>query len=184
MKALKEIHRVLKPTACFGMIWNIEDCEFTIINLSTTSSSLSDNAPKSWEMSTSWEKTVRDLTWTFDDSLPRFRHERWREVFDDQLKSTPFSISAADPLFSLPIGEGSVKFETWLSKDDVWKRYRTLSQIAVLEGEELETVKKAFWKALDGEEVQTDKQGRVAVHGNTFFAWTTRIPGEPLRSGG
>jgi hypothetical protein len=26
--ALKEIHRVLRPGATFGMIWNIEDCTF------------------------------------------------------------------------------------------------------------------------------------------------------------
>jgi ubiquinone/menaquinone biosynthesis C-methylase UbiE len=26
MDALKEIARVLKPTAVFGMIWNIDDC--------------------------------------------------------------------------------------------------------------------------------------------------------------
>lgn len=26
-EALKEIHRVLKPNAVFGMIWNIEDCK-------------------------------------------------------------------------------------------------------------------------------------------------------------
>jgi hypothetical protein len=25
-EALKEIHRVIRPEAAFGMIWNIEDC--------------------------------------------------------------------------------------------------------------------------------------------------------------
>jgi hypothetical protein len=25
-ESLKEIHRVLRPGAAFGMIWNIEDC--------------------------------------------------------------------------------------------------------------------------------------------------------------
>lgn len=28
--SLKEIHRVLRPGATFGMIWNIEDCKLTL----------------------------------------------------------------------------------------------------------------------------------------------------------
>ena len=133
---------------------------------------------------TGWEARVRDLTWTFDDNKTRYRHERWRQIFDDQLKSNPLSITAADPLFSMPLGESSVPFEVWLSKEDVWKRYRTISHIAVLEGEELERTRKVFFDALDAEDVQTDGHSRVVVHGRTVCAWTTRIPGEPLRSGG
>ena len=89
-------------------------------------------------MSTNWESKVRDLTWTLDDDLPRFRHEKWRKCFDEQAGSRSSSLSSADPLFSLPLGEGSTKFETWLNRDDIWKRYSTLSQVAVLEGEKLE----------------------------------------------
>lgn len=166
-QALKEIHRVIKPRGGFGMIWNIENY----------------NAPTSWEM-TGWEAAVRDLTWTFDDNKPRYRHEQWRQIFDDQLKSNPLSINAADPLFSMPLGQGSVPFEIWLSKEDIWKRYRTISHIAVLEGEELERTRKTFDDALDAKDVQTDDWGRVAVHGHTVFAWTTRIPDAPLRSAG
>jgi hypothetical protein len=140
-----------------------------------------DNAPTSWEM-TGWEVAVRDLTWTFDDNKPRFRHQKWREAFDDQLKSNPLSITAADPLFSMPLGEGSVPFEILLTKEDLWRRYRTISHIAVLEGEKLERTRKTFLEAL--ENVQADEQGRLAVHGHTVFAWTTKIPGAPLRSGG
>jgi hypothetical protein len=89
-------------------------------------------------MRTEWEFQIRDLTWTLDDDLPRYRHEKWRHCFDDQLASTPLSLTSVDPLFSMPLGENSVKFETWLRRDDLWKRYRTLSQIAVLEGRKLE----------------------------------------------
>jgi hypothetical protein len=142
-----------------------------------------DNAPTSWDV-TGWEAAVRDLTWTFDDNKARYRHEQWRQVFDDQLKSNPLSINAADPLFSIPLGQGSVPFEIWLTKEDLWKRYRTISHMAVLDGEKLEQMRKAFDDALDAKDVQTDEQGRVAVHGYTVFAWTTRIPGSPLRSGG
>jgi hypothetical protein len=89
-------------------------------------------------MTTTWESKIHDLTWTFDDEHPRFRHEKWRKCFDDQLASSPLSLTSADPMFSLPLGEGSVSFETPLNKDEIWQRYRTLSQIAVLGGEKLE----------------------------------------------
>lgn len=29
-EALREIHRVVRPGATFGMIWNIEDCKFLL----------------------------------------------------------------------------------------------------------------------------------------------------------
>ena len=127
---------------------------------------------------------MRDVIWAFDDHQPRFRHEQWKRVFDEQNKSNPLTLHFADPLFSLPIGEATEEFETWLPKENIWKRLRTLSQFAVLEGEELEKVKKKFYDAINSEETVTDNQGRVAVHGRTYFAWTTRIPGEPLKSGG
>lgn len=82
----------------------------------------------------------------------------------------------------MPLGEGHVPFEIWLSKEDAWKRYRTISHIAVLEGEELEQTRKRFFDAM--KDSPTDEQGKVKVHGRTVFAFTTRIPGEPLRSGG
>jgi hypothetical protein len=125
------------------MIWNIEDCKDDTGTVAGhprkfVSDDLLDNAPREWEMATDWESVVRDLTWTFDDNRPRFRHEKWRKCFDEQLANSPFTLTSADPLFSLPLGEGSVKFEIWLSRDDIWKRYRTLSQVTVLEGEKLE----------------------------------------------
>ena len=97
-----------------------------------------DNAPLGWKPTTEWEAKVKELTWTCVDETPRFRHEKWKEPFDNQLKTSPLTIQSADPLFSLPLGEDSVKFETWLSKDAIWDRYHTLSQIAILKGEELE----------------------------------------------
>ncbi|KAL8767446.1 MAG: hypothetical protein Q9209_006032 [Squamulea sp. 1 TL-2023] len=120
-EALKEIYRVLIPGGNFGMIWNVEDY----------------NAPKSWEPTTKWEATLKEIMWSYDDQHPRFRHESWRKVFDKQLSSTPFTIQAAVPLFSLPLGEASVEFTHWVHPDAIWERFRSLSQIAVLEKEEL-----------------------------------------------
>lgn len=77
------------------------------------------------------------MTWSFDDSQPRFRHEKWRQVFEKQLASTPFTIQSADPLFSLPLGVASEQFTYWLSPEAIWDRYHSLSQISVLQDEEL-----------------------------------------------
>jgi len=127
---------------------------------------------------------MRDVILTFDDETPRFRHEKWRKVFDDQAQSNPLTLHLADPLFGLPLGEASVEFVTWLSKDAIWSRLRTLSQLAVLEGEELNKIEKTFWDSINSEDTETDESGRVPVHGRTVFFWTSRIPSEPLKSGG
>lgn len=146
--------------------------------------SVEDNAPRSWDIHQGWESKMRDLIWTFDDDLPRFRHLKWKQVFDEQNSSNPFKLQFADPIFGLPIGEDTVAFETWLSKDDIWERYRTLSQTASLEGEEFERVRKEFLEAIDAEDTTVDEQGRVPVHGRTLFAWASRIPTDPMKSGG
>lgn len=68
---------------------------------------------------------LKDITWSFGNENARFRHEQWREVFEMQLESTPFTIQSADPLFSLPLGEESVAFTQWLSPEAIWDRYRS-----------------------------------------------------------
>jgi hypothetical protein len=127
---------------------------------------------------------MREVIWTFDDASPRFRHEKWRQVFEDQTAGNPFSIQFKTPLFTLPLGEDSVEFTTWLTKEEIWSRLRTLSQLAVLEGEELNKARRAFEESLNSEGTEVDEQGRVAVHGRTVFFWTSRIPAEPLKRGG
>ena len=188
MDALKEIARILKPRCVFGMIWNIEDCMLDPEILCSSNAGLHiptlDNAPKSWNVHDGWEKTMRDVVWTFDDDQPRFRHEKWRQVFDDQNASNPLTLHFADPLFGLPLGEDSVEFTSWLSKEDIWARLRTLSQFAVLEGEELEKLRMTFEEGLKSEGTETDEEGRLAVHGRTVFFWASKIPAAPLNSGG
>lgn len=83
----------------------------------------------------------------------------------------------------------------------MWERYHSLSQICVLEGEELkvgqrrapsselalisvQSVKGRVFEALGGEDVERNERGEVALHGCTVWAWTTSIPGAPLREGG
>ncbi|EON65043.1 hypothetical protein W97_04278 [Coniosporium apollinis CBS 100218] len=159
--SLKEIHRVLVVDGALGMIWNVEDY----------------NQTKSAAPSTAWEGKLKDLIWSLDDNQPRFRHEKWRAVFDEQLRSTPLTITAfANPLFSLPLGEHEEKWTVWLSKEAVWDRFNTLSQIAVLEGEERERVRQIFDDAVNSDDVETNEKGEIALHGVTVTAWTSKIP--------
>lgn len=107
------------------MVWNIEDY----------------NAPQGHKAKTTWEAKAHDLIWSFNDEDPRFRHEKWRHVFDEQVKSSPLSLLPPgdnEQFFSLPLGEQQEAFETWLPKEKIWDRFNTLSHIAVLEGEERE----------------------------------------------
>jgi hypothetical protein len=127
---------------------------------------------------------MRDLIWNFNDDAPRFRHEKWKKVFDDQNATNPLSALFTTPLFGLPIGENTVAFETWLPKEDIWQRFRTLSQIAVLEGAHLDMVRGQFLEAINSEDTVVDQDGRVPVHGRTYSAWASRIPDVPLKSGG
>lgn len=124
---------------------------------------------------------MRDVVHTFQDDTPRFREGKWKQVFDEQNRSNPLSLQFAKPIFGLPIGEDTVEYEQRLNPDAIWSRLRTLSQFAILEGEELEKVKTVFFDAVKTE--QADEQGRIALRGRTYFFWTSRIPDEPLKSG-
>lgn len=46
-------------------------------------------------------------------------------------------VAADDPLFSMPLGVNEEPWTVWLTREKVWERYRTLGQVAILEGEEL-----------------------------------------------
>ncbi|KAH0436816.1 hypothetical protein CcaCcLH18_04142 [Colletotrichum camelliae] len=166
--ALKEIHRVLRPTAVLGLIWNIEDY----------------NKPKHWQASTPWEQSLNELVFSLGtDGQPRFRDFVWKDIFDRQLDSNPLKAvkdvvlegGRKMPLFSVPIGEEKVPFTVWLTPEAVWNRIRTLSQIAVLEGAAAKGFKDRFDEILAGETVEKNGKGEVALHGVTYFAWTSRL---------
>lgn len=169
MNALREIHRVLKPTAVLGLIWNIEDY----------------NAPKDWKIHKGWQSTMRNVMHELEDDHPRFRDQQWKKVFDAQGGSNPISLhTVSEPLFGLPVAEESFDFVRWLSKEDVWKTFNTYSQIANLDPGRLAKVEKTFCEAISAAQTRMDEQGRVAVHGKTVIAWTSSIPDMPLKSGG
>ena len=98
-----------------------------------------DNSPMDLEPATDWEGKMRDLIWSATDVEPRFRHKQWKQVFDDQLLSTPATIQAADPLFSLPLGQHTQEWTIWLqNKEAIWNRFNTISSIAMLPDDERE----------------------------------------------
>ena len=101
-------------------------------------------------------------------------------MFDKELPFNPIQVvkdivKQDFPKFSVPIGENSIKFITWLTEDALWSRFNTLSQIAVLKGEEREAAVRTFKEALQGDDVEKNDKGEIAVHGVTYFIWTDRM---------
>jgi hypothetical protein len=98
-----------------------------------------------------------------DDHEPRFRHDEWCKVFENQLVSTPVTamiVGKNNSLFSLPLGGDTVQWMVWLDKEALWKRLRTLSHVAVLEGVKLE-VSSIFilpWKCEAGQCTHENKK--------------------------
>jgi len=98
-------------------------------------------------------------------------------VFDSQLSANPLSIvTTTDPLFALPLAENVEEWSIWLTEEALWDRFSTLSQVAMLEGEEREKVRNVVREALKGDDVQKNEKGEVKLHGMTVSAWTTKIP--------
>lgn len=125
----------------------------------------SDNKPVSWNASTPWEQKLNDLIFSLElDGNPRFRDERWKAVFLEQDEP------GAERLFETPLVEKAFKWTVWLSDDALWLRLKTLSQIAVLEGEALDEFTGRFREVMGSGEVQRDEQGRVPLSGVTFYA--------------
>jgi len=113
---------------------------------------IADNTPLAYPVTSSWESKIRDHLFSLDDVIddhePRFRHDKWRHVFENQVASTPLTAALAgetNSLFSLPLGEDKVKWTVWLDKEALWKRLRTLSHVAVLEGERLSVSDDSFF---------------------------------------
>jgi len=172
MPALREIHRVLQPHGVLGMVWNLEDY----------------NAPRARQPTTAWEAKVKDALWQVAeasaDQEPRFRHMQWRNVFDEQIKSTPLSLITAgdDQLFSLPLGEQEEPFEMTMSKAAAWERFSTLGHIAPLDGDTRKHIHQVFHDAINGDDVATAANGDIVIHGYTYAAWTSKIPEEGRQS--
>ncbi|KPM38083.1 hypothetical protein AK830_g8491 [Neonectria ditissima] len=152
-ESLKEVHRVLKPGAQLGLIWNVEEY----------------NRPASWPATTAWEHQLEQLSFSgHSDGQPRFRHLEWRQVFDRQAQ-------AEEPIFSTPIGTERVHWSVWLTPEGLWDRINTLSWNAIREGEARREFNEKFDKILKEGDGKWNDKGEIEVHGSTFFAWTERL---------
>jgi hypothetical protein len=178
--SLKEIHRVLRPGAAFGMIWNIEDCKSPLSSFKKNLPKALDNGPKAWPSTTTWEQKLKDIIASLEDGHPRFRHMVWKQVFENQLDTSPLQ-TLKDPFnhnyprFSLPVGEDDVKWTVWLSDEGVWSRFSTLSQIANQTEDKRAEIRKEVLEALKGDGVERNSKGEVALHGVTHLVWTSRV---------
>lgn len=117
---------------------------------------------------------------SLEDGKPRFRHMLWKQAFAEQKDTTPVqihknTITQSSPKFSLPLREEQLKYVVWLTEEALWNRMTTLSNIANLQGEKREEVKRAVFDALKGDDVERNENGELAVHGTTYFAWISRI---------
>jgi len=127
------------------------------------------------------------LVWSLpEDGHPRFRDEKWQDAFENQISHHPLSLikdltvnltkEMQTPLFSIPLGTESVPFTVWLEPEALWKRFNTLSQIAILEGVDREEFRAKFDKILaEGKELERNEKGEIACHGVTYLAWTDRL---------
>jgi SAM-dependent methyltransferase len=153
--ALASMSRAMKPAASLGLVWNVEDYNNTLRHPS----------PHPWTLA------LRRLLFDLDAKSPpdtpalRFRNETWRRAFA--------AGSGADRLFG-PLREEQFVWTTYVDADDLWSRFRTLSQIATLDGDELAAARKLFDEAIAGPGTERDAQGRIAVRGITLIAWTRR----------
>ncbi|TGO31369.1 hypothetical protein BPAE_0001g02720 [Botrytis paeoniae] len=139
------------------------------------------NSPRDGRATTTkWEQVLKDIVESSEDGLPRFRHGKWKQVFEDQLDSTPLqtlkdTFTQDLPQFSLPLGEDHVEWTVWLSDEAIWNRFGTLSAIAVMEPEKKEQVKQVVLGSLKGMDAERNDNGEVALHGKTYFFWTSRV---------
>jgi hypothetical protein len=104
--------------------------------------------------------------------------KQWKNIFEEQLPGSPYqafkdAFMDTMPKFSLPMGEAcSKKWTVWLTEDALWSRFNTLSQVAMLKGQERAVVERTFKEALRGDDVQRNENGQIAVHGVTYYSWT------------
>jgi len=150
-QALSEISRVLKSRGRLGLVWNIEDYN----------NSLSLSSPHPWTLK------LRQHLFSLDHLAPednvRFRNGIWRNAFKDAAEFGK-------------LNEGSVEWTVPLGKEELWKRFRTLSQIAAMEEgtKELAETRSVFDQAIDGEGTEVDQDGKIVVRGSTIYCWAEK----------
>lgn len=132
-----------------------------------------DNQPRGWKASTRWERELNELILALPaDGPPRFRDDKWREVFERQAAER----DEEKRLVSTPIAEERLPFAVWRTRELLWDRVNTLSQVYMLErGGPREAFRARFDEILDGADGSWNDEGEIEFHGTTVYAWTTRL---------
>lgn len=99
---------------------------------------------------------------------PKFRHEKWMHIFDEQE-------SFAEKLFTAPISTEKKPFAHYLTRDALWSRLNTLSQIYILEGPAKQAFIDNFDAYLNKDKEAWNESNQIEVHGNVFYTWTQRL---------
>ncbi|KAI5838981.1 S-adenosyl-L-methionine-dependent methyltransferase [Morchella snyderi] len=145
--SLASIARTLRPGSRLGLIWNVEDY----------------NQSRHYATKTRWEGQLRDLNWQHTtDASPRYKNNEWAGAF-----TPPTTFSA--------LQEKIFEVEIWLGKEALWRRLGTLSNIANLGEGDRGELRKGFDEILEGEDVQRNDEGEIAVHYIVHTAWATKL---------
>lgn len=90
------------------------------------------------------------------------------KIFDEQE-------SFSEKLFAAPISTERKPFAHSLTRDALWKRLNTLSQIYILEGPAKQAFIANFDAYLNKDKEAWNASNEIEVHGNVFCAWTQRL---------
>lgn len=128
---------------------------------------MADNQPLDWTAKYKWEESLKQQLNNLHAMGPgRFRDNLWYKVFDQP---------GAQALFTTPLATNRLPFSSNLTREVLWSRINTLSQVSVLEGTTREAFVQKFNQNLDNGEGEWNDHDEVAVHGWVYYTWTTKL---------
>ncbi|KAK3203496.1 hypothetical protein GRF29_112g1414914, partial [Pseudopithomyces chartarum] len=146
VETLREVRRVLRPEGGLGLIWNVDDF----------------NGPIDHTPSTPYEARLKAIIRSLPNPINLYRELKWKDALNPDQQN----------YFKHPLGEGEIAYEAILSRESIWERFATMSQVSKLKGSELQTLKDRVFDALYGEDVEEDVAGNLSYHGRTVWYWT------------
>ena len=99
-----------------------------------------DNSGRTWKSTTIWEDKLKEIIRLNDVEDARAGHKKWQDLFERPSKAPGYPKGAAQSLFSVPVENSMILWTVWMSKNDIWNRYKTLSQIASLDAKGQEVI--------------------------------------------
>ncbi|KAL9615950.1 MAG: hypothetical protein Q9160_009122 [Pyrenula sp. 1 TL-2023] len=154
--SLREMYRTVVPGGLLFLLWNESGTDAQTLP----------------EPATRWEAEMRNLAMSFRVKQRGFFDARWREIFNNETTKQEDGSFSPQTLFDMPLKEKTIKWSAWLTKQDIWDGFSTLSFITSLDDEEKEDVKKRLLDILEKGDVETDEAGKIEMRGNTNLVWT------------